>query len=378
MVNLIINPYILFISMQSIGLSKSEKLAKSVKFPSMEHLELSYVVEEIKSKLLNRYFVKWYPISKIYYRIKFSDAEIGIMLGKGVYITKFLDTPKINSNMCVRANRILKNRRLLDVRLESNDRVIWFDFGTHAIVVEQFGSGNLIFLEKQDNSKKDKDNVATGDKGVNWKILDATTKRTWRTRKILSGELYNLPESRTKPIDQLFVDISNPPDKFRDQPIMIFLMKYAFGKKYYNYVLNGCGLIDSDPPKNIDEIKLLCILKGVRNILDSKQFFRQVIGIAISISSVSEYFDLLYHPLLYSDPKYESLIRRLKAQEEHLESLKQEKEITRKIGDFIYEHYQQIEEILNSVKKSSTNSDLIKKYNIKRLNKLEIETDVPQ
>lgn len=335
----------------------------------MYGIEYWYLAQELNRILANKRFQKIQKIADGIYRLRFEKNDVICELGKGIYITKYIEETEEADNFVEKVRKELKNWRLVEVKQLNNDRIIEFRFDGFSIIFEMFREGNVILL---------KDNL----------MIAVLKKESWAARELKPGKEYKPPPQ--------------PPESLEDaisvKPIIVSLFKLSFGREYAEEILNNCRIHERTPGNEIDEKGIANIKKEIEKIRKTPGpyvFFEDDKPVNFGITKFSKYnnsekyetlseaADKYYHEAVVIEEEPEEikkLKRRLEKQEEYLENLKKEEAELKKTGDWFYENYEFVDKIIKEAREIGINNleKLKEKYSIRKINKKEktIEIEV--
>ena len=335
----------------------------------MYGIEYWYLAEELNSILSKKRFQKIQKIADGVYRLRFEKNDVICELGKGIYITKYVEETEEADNFVEKVRKELKNWRLVEVKQLNNDRIIEFRFDGFSLIFEMFREGNVILLKDS-------------------KMIAVLKKESWAARELKPGKEYIPPPQ--------------PPESLEDaisvKPIIVSLFKLSFGREYAEEMLNNCGIPERTPGKEVSEKDIKKLKKEMEKVKkDAKPYVfledDKVVNFGItkfskyedseSHKTFSEAADKYYHEAVVVEEEPEEikkLKRRLEKQEEYLEILKKEEIEFKKTGDWFYENYEFVDSLIKDAKDVGMNNleKLKEKYKIKKTDKkkkmIELET----
>ena len=335
----------------------------------MYGIEYWYLAEELNRILANKRFQKIQKIADGVYRLRFEKNDVICELGKGIYITKYVEETEEADNFVEKVRKELKNWRLVEVKQLNNDRIIEFRFDGFSLIFEMFREGNVILLKDS-------------------KMIAVLKKESWAARELKPGKEYVPPPQ--------------PPESLEDaisvKPIIVSLFKLSFGREYAEEILKNCGIPERTPGNEVPEKDIKKLKKEIEKIKkDAKPYVFLEDGKVVNfgITKFSKYkdsesyktfsgaADKYYHEAVVVEEEPEEikkLKRRLEKQEEYLEILKKEEIEFKKTGDWFYENYEFVDKIIKEAREVGMNNleKLKEKYKIKKTDKkkkmIELET----
>jgi predicted ribosome quality control (RQC) complex YloA/Tae2 family protein len=302
----------------------------------MSNLEYSFLANELSEKLSGKHFSRMRKVADGLYRIKIGSYEIICQPGVRLHITKYLE-PAQKDGFLEKVEKELDNAKLLSVEQVNQDRIIAFNFDRAALVFEMFGKGNIILAK-------------------DGKTVAAMKTESWSNREIHAGREYKYPVAR--PSDDI---------QFSDRYIIVSLTKLPLGKEYALEALQRAGIDEKTPGTNLSKEQRSEIEKQIQSIRSECRPYIFIeegrpadFALALlsrysslesrEVSSLSEAADEYYNSMEAPNQELEKLKRRLDKQNESMKKLVAEEKELREKGDYIYEHYQQVEQVLADAK----------------------------
>lgn len=313
----------------------------------MSNLEYSFAVQEL-SDLAGKHFARIRRMGEGIYRMKIGSAEILCHLGVRLHKTKYMEEAGPDDNFVQRVSKELDNAKLLSVEQLNNDRIVSFDFNKGELVFEMFGGGNAVLVQDK-------------------KITASCRKEKWADREIKHGVQYAPPS--TIPSEKL---------ELSDKYVIVSLVKLPFGKEYALEALARAGIDEKTPGNKLSKEQIAKLEKELGEIRKSAKpyvFMKEGKPADFALAKLSKYSELdikeaatlgeaaddYFAALEAPSERLEKLERRLEKQKERLGQLKQEEKECRAKGDLIYQHYNEVEEIISSAKESKFKGKINKK-----------------
>lgn len=317
---------------------------------SLTAFEYRYWVEEVKDRLIGQRFRKFSEIEKDRFLIRFDRDTIRIGLPNYVCITRYIEEAKPSPSGFVMAIRKrLKGQRIRGVEQVGTDRILRFMFDNYSLVVELFSHGNILLLDTDGT-------------------LIVTYKREiWKDRRLIPREKYIPPKNKQYPFkpspEQIREILSN---RF----VVVDMSVLPIGTVYVKEVLRRCDIDEKMQGIKLSAQQIECILSNIDDIITSAAPWadldenKNVVDFALTkrsewnnpvkCDSFNRLIDEYYRPpeltVPTEDKRLTKLRIRLAKQVEHLERLKQQEEEYRKMGDYIYLHYAELDELLTAVR----------------------------
>jgi predicted ribosome quality control (RQC) complex YloA/Tae2 family protein len=307
----------------------------------MSNLEYSFLANEL-SGLAGKHLSKVRKISDNVYRVKIGTSEILCEIGVRMHLTKYLE-PADKDRFVEKVEKELDNARLLGVEQINNDRIIAFNFDRGTLVFEMFGKGNIILVRDENT-------------------VTAIKYESWSDREIKAGKPYKYPR---KPPEEL---------KVSEKYVIVSLTKLPLGRDYALEALARTKIDEKTPGNKLTKGQLETLEGEISKIRANARPYLFLEGgkpadFALSplsshssleireMQTLSEAADEYYNSAESPNENLEKLQRRLEKQKERLvEMVREEKELKEK-GDYIYEHYQDVEKILLDAKQGKGKLD---------------------
>jgi len=304
-------------------------------------LEYAAVVSELMP-LVGKRFDRIRRLPEGVYRLKIADVEIVIEPGVRLHKTKYVEETETPDQFVQKANAELENSRLLSLKQVNNDRIVEFEFGQFSVVFEMFGKGNCVLIREG-------------------QTVAAMKEESWTGREIRKGRPYNHPKSNFA---------ASFRDAISDKYVIIALLRLPLGKEYAQEILSRCKIPEKTPGIGLTGKQIECIEDEVVAVGSQQRphvFYNKGKPIDFGLLHFSKYkdsetkdFASLNEALdeFYwlaerekQNPGLEKLERRLVEQENRMGELEKEEDEMKKAGDYVYEHYDEIEKILKESKK---------------------------
>ena len=296
----------------------------------MNFLELHFLVQELQSLVGARVDNVYEPNGLLFQLHK---------SGAGKFFLRIADTamwlakdkpvaPDSFSGLCGSLRRYLEGKKLTSVEQLGSERVVQFTFETlkdkFFLFVELFQKGNIILTDK------------------NKKILSAKEERAWRNRDIKRGLEYFAP-----PAQQNLFEIKDLP---KDEKSIASL---GFGKLLAREILARGDfkslLKEKLSPRAYSDGELSAI-KLVQYSEEGEKFpsFSELIDAKLSSVFLSRKQTGLTKAFESKKAKLQEIIR---AQEANIVSSEKEAVELQRKGELIYEHYQELKDLLEELNK---------------------------
>lgn len=340
-------------------------------------LELYYLIKELK-------VIEGSKIDRIY-NSKDNLKELLIschITGKGKTLLKillpgiiFLDNTKDSSGtptgFGMMLRKYLEGGRIRSLEQKDFERVITIDIETkmdselitYHLIIELFGKGNIIFCDN------------------NFKILNILEEQKWKNRTLKRQETYIYPKSQTNILtiqEKKFIEQLKSSNK--ESIVKALAITFNLGGTYAEELCYMTGIEKSENVKTINDKKYSELYKNIK-LLTNKEMQANASSENIFPFILESYktneekkydtfsdairdnYDKLMHIESKNDlnKQIEKIQNILSEQNKLLEEYEQEYFINQKKGEIIYEKYQEIDNILKTIKEAR------KKYSWKEI-----------
>ena len=301
----------------------------------MTNFEYAFMVSELSPLILGRHFDRIRKIGEGIYRMKIGSTEILCECGVRIHSTKYIEKTELTDKFVEKISKELDNAKLLSIEQINNDRILCFNFTKGQLIFEMFGEGNVILV-------RDGNTVC------------AQKYESWSDRAIRVGESYSPPKNI--PSNKL---------EFSDRYIIVSLMKIPLGKDYCLEALARSKIDEKTPGTSLSGNQILALEQALDQIRSNPKpygFYSNGKMCDFGLSSMKKYSeqkdfpslsevaDEYYMHLEKSNPVLDKLIQRLEKQKERLAALLEEEREYKQKGDHIYEHFQEVESLLNDAR----------------------------
>jgi predicted ribosome quality control (RQC) complex YloA/Tae2 family protein len=314
--------------------------------------------------------------------------EIAIGIGKYKYITMTnyeREKPKIPPSFAMLLRKYLKNIKITKIEQHNFDRIVIVTFEwdetVYKLVIELFGEGNIILLDKEDRI-----------------IMPLKTER-WSTRAIIPREIYKFPPQRD--LNPFNLDYSIAFDIFKDyfeenkdtECVRIISRIFGLAGLYAEEICERAGIDKSKKNPTEEELKKLFdatrdLFNDVFNnkkpqIIIKDGEYVDVVPINLKkygnfekkeyeefLEALDDYFAqfMAKVEVKKEESKLQKLIKKqeriLKTQWETLEKYEKQMQENQEKGDLIYANYTLVDEILNTLRNAREKMDW---YRIKKI-----------
>ena len=327
-------------------------------------LDLYFLVRELK-RIKNSYIEKIWSIDREYYVIKIrGEKEKGFICYKQPGLL-WMSRTKPASSMLTSFAQLLRSRierkKILEIKQIRSERIVEFLIeDDYKLVIELIPPGNMLLL---------KNDVIEG----------ALYYKEWGKRTIRKGEKYSALVSidyLNMEKEELMKQLSILVEKTRNNAKALALL--GLGGIYGEEIV-ARSRVEKEDLRNESRIRIIEEFLKLKDT-DTRGFIYGEEAFPIRLITLGDP-DKTYNTFSEAieelvsrevrDPELERLEKELKALEKNIEEQREalslheeEAEKNRKIGELIYEHYQEIEALLGDYKKGLALEDLKEKHKI--------------
>jgi len=305
------------------------------------------------------------------------QVQLLIEAGKRFHLTRFVhEKPLRPPTFCMALRKYLRNGRIIEITQHEFERIAILKVNTKTgemqLIIEIFGEGNLILINSNNH------------------IVQALKYRRMRDRNILRGESFLYPPSSGKnPFKLKLEEMKEELKRFGEIEVVRALTKFlSIGGVYAEEILERANVEKITPCNSLTQTAVKRIFKALNQILT--QISHGKTDPTIVVDETGEYMDVtpirLQKYSQYKHIPYESFNialdefygktgskekvavlseqlerqiakheRILKTQKEALEKAQKQIENNRKIGDAIYVHMHELQQLMNFIMKEKKN-----------------------
>ena len=334
---------------------------------SMLSLDIYAWLQENREKIEGGFIKKIYQLDENSFLIKIyreGTQNLYINLKGWIYFGE-KETPLEPSMFVMFLRKRFSGKKIIKVEQVNFDRIVKFIMGDgYELIFELFSEGNVIVV---------KDGI----------IERAYHEREWRHRAILKGEPYEPPPQRYHPLKDLdkLCDVIN---SSRYDVVRALALEFNMGK-YAEEICLRAGVEKNR--KGIGEEGCRRLREAIKEIFQFsggyiyEDFFspfplknRDALYVMDSFNEALKKYDV--KKVEVEDDEIKRIRRRIEEQKKLLQRFEDEEIKARKIGDIIYEHFQEVSELLEKAKRGEVDYDRRRKILKVRLNGENIELDV--
>ena len=328
-------------------------------------IELNFLVKELQTLIGSRVDKVYQPDEVLLQVHKSGSGKLFLKIEKNaLWLTASkAEMPETQRGLCQSLRKALEGKKLTALEQIRGERIVKFTFATQkesfTLYVELFSNGNIILA----------DNL-----GI---IKAALEERAWKDRAIKRGGTYELPPSKKN-----ILALTREDFEFElADTVTKHLAKLGFGKLY---ALELCARSKTNPEtKELSKKQRDALFEAYMKILTSKlqptvypdgeisaikleQFeegkpyetFSQAIDSNLGITAEQQKLERKRQKFEAEKAKIQNSIT---LQQQGLERVEKESVELQRTGELIYEHYQELKEILEELNKAK------KKYSLQEI-----------
>jgi len=341
----------------------------------MSSFDIAAATLELEQNIIGKHLDNIYQLNEKTFLIKIRPGDLNLIveIEKRIHLTKYsMKTPQAPTQFCMALRKYLSNGKIIGVGQHEFERIVTFTIqtleGNFKLIAEIFKRGNLILLDPED------------------KILHSTRYVKMRDRNIIRGERFrHAPSTGINPLKARFEDIVQLKQIERTEVVKALVKILAIGGQYAEEILARASVTKETRTGELSQAQLKAIYSSVVSLV--APLVQRRIGPCIVLEKDGRPIDVTPIPLkLYQNyqvkhypsfneaadryfseyaaemnktqmkqrlsRKTQELKRILAMQEKQLKELQQVVERSRKIGDIIYLHLNEIQQLLQSVTQS--------------------------
>lgn len=342
----------------------------------LSSFDVAAVVSELKPRIIGARIKNIYQTSRSTILLKLykpnEQLQLLIEAGKRFHLTGYVhEIPSKPPAFCMALRKYLRNGRILEVFQHEFERIavvkVDTGHGEMMLIAEFFGEGNIILV------------------GSDGKIVQALTYRKMRDRNIVRNESFVYPPSRGKNPFKLKLEDMEELKNFGETSVVKVLTRFlSIGGLYAEEILERADVKKATPCERLTKMQTKRIFEALSQILSKVS--RGMIEPVIIVNAKGEYVDVTpirlvkyeglkhlefesfnealdeFYSKISSKQKIAALSEKLTAEIERqerilesqrkaLEKAKQKIERNRLIGDLIYMHMHELQQLINAMKK---------------------------
>ncbi len=328
---------------------------------TLSSLEIQAVVKELQIFVNARVDQVYEPDSMeivlALHRSNIGKKYIRIIPGTALYITlKRRPSPKESINFCRFLRKRLGPTRCKEIVQKNRERIVEFHFegkeSYFILITEFFSKGNLILCDK------------------NYTIISAMKMQVWKDRKIKAKIKYEYPPARKTDFKDVKEFKSYLEENKKESIVKTLALSINLGGVYAEELCARAGVeketkepIEEQMNNLYKEWQLLQTQELQANFFNEEPYPFQMKshGKGMPCESYNEALDKYYSQFIdeteeeekeipVQKKKYELMIEEQEKQKEQIERAAIENQ---KKGEYIYEHYMEIKEILDAFKQKN-------------------------
>jgi len=338
----------------------------------MSSFDIAAITLELKQNIIGKHLDNIYQLSEKTFLIKIrpGDLNLIIQIEKRIHLTKYaVKTPQTPTQFCMALRKYLSNGKIIAVNQHEFERVVTFTVqtreGDFKLVAEIFKRGNLILLDPED------------------KILHSTRYVKMRDRNIIRGERFrHAPSTGVNPLKARFEDVAQLKQIEGTEVVKALAKTLPIGGLYSEEILARASVAKETGTDELSQTQLRAIYESAISLaapLAQRRIEPCIVlekdGGPIDVTPIPlrlyENYQVKQYPSFneaadryFSEyaaeiektemkqrlaEKTQKLKRILAMQEEQLKELQQVVERSRKIGDIIYAHLNEIQQLVENI-----------------------------
>ncbi|MBU1974855.1 MAG: NFACT family protein [Nanoarchaeota archaeon] len=280
-----------------------------------------------------------------------------ILLPGKIFLTEYKEEyPEVPPGYCMFLRKYLGNARLRKIEQQGFERILKLTFERKkeeiselfVLVIELFSKGNIILCNED------------------MKIRSPLENQNWADRTIRGGIIYQYPPTQIDTPQLKENEFKETLQKSTKQSVVKSLaIDFGLGGEYAEETCALSGIEKEDKTKSADSAK---IFKAVQNILAGKIqsveaeghilpfAFKSLPDEKKKFKTFSEAIDELFtdktEQKTAKEVKPDKTSRMITAQEQKISGYEKAAEENQKKGEFIYEHYTEIKDIIDQLNKA--------------------------
>ncbi|MBS3147504.1 NFACT family protein [Candidatus Woesearchaeota archaeon] len=320
-------------------------------------LDLHFLLKELATALIGARVDKIYQPDGFFFQLhKSGEGKLLLKIEKNcLWLTGAkTDMPETQKGMCQLLRKVLEGKKLISLEQVNGERILKLTFATQAeqfiLYVELFSTGNLILCDFDGTIKM------------------AVEERAWKDRQIKRGEPYQLPPSKKNTLTFERADFT-----FGEYPISKQLAQLGLGKTYAMELCARAGVaplaetIDSAQADKLflayktilfEPISARAYVNGEIAPIELKHLtetftqyssFSEALDKHLGITASQQRLDKKRQKFLAEKERIQHAID---MQQKNLEKAELEIVQNQRAGELIYEHYQELQEIIEELRKA--------------------------
>ncbi len=343
----------------------------------LSNLTLKHLVEEI-SFLENGFINNAQTLENGWIKIKIHTKSQGdkqlIITPNSFFISNYSLPAKQNpGGFSALIKKYLDNQRIISIKQKGVDRIVVFEFLDMLLIVELFAKGNLILCNKE------------------MKIIRAERREEWKDRKLEQNEEYKFPSSKgANPLEEKLEDFEK---KLKENSKTFFgacidllntspvLLEFAFDELKFDKKKDSTKATNKEIKQIFEKIREIYSSKEKKvylsdNVLYSIEIGRKKEKEFDSINSALNILLLsgdIKKEIVVIEPqkerkKEEKFLKEMKTKQNQIAGMEIQSEDAQKIGEEIYLHYNELNELMSAIKKAKqkglSEKEVLEKINL--------------
>ena len=316
---------------------------------SMLSLDIYAWLQENREFIEGGFFKKIYQVGEREFLFKIYKGETKPLYVnlRGWLFFEDRETPLEPSMFVMFLRKRFSGKKIIKFYQLNFDRIVIFEVPDgYSLIIELFGEGNIIVT---------KDGV----------IERAYKEREWRHRRIMRGEDYIPPPQSLHPLNDLD-ELCSEINSSKYDIVRTLARRFNLGK-YGEEACIRAGLDKN--AKNVSEVECERLKESIKDLFEfSGGYIYQGFFSPLELKMFDEpqerfeSFNEALKNYIRRESKVESpevlkVMRRIEEIEESIKNFEQEAEKSKRIGDLIYAHFNEIGDILNKAKSGELDYD---------------------
>ncbi len=339
---------------------------------TLSSIDIKYLVKELKEKIEGSYTDKIYQgkEEKTDVLIKMRNPKTGkqqlyIRVPEAIFLTKHkYEWPKQPPGFAMKLRKELTNSKLTSIEQEGNERIITINFEKGEkkwyLIIELFSKGNIILA---DNNKK---------------IRGIMKLQRWKDRTLRVNNQYELPPAKKNVFEMNDEEIKKELEKGEKEKTMVKILatNLGLGGKYSEEIITRAN-VNKEKEKTSEEEKekIITTIKEIikqpikpRSLKENKEEISPIImkqwegkeqeehntfSEAIEQAIIKQKKEQITTEAQNTEKKIKNKYQKIiEEQTKKLNQYKKEAELNKRKGEIIYEHYNELKELITRIKEA--------------------------
>lgn len=209
-------------------------------------MDVAAIVKELRPRLLDAKLLKVYQHSPDEIRIalhifKEGRANLVVEAGKRFHLTKYPgEAPKFPQSFPALLRKYLSGGRIVDISQYDFDRIIEIHVQRggemNILLVELFSKGNIVLLDAEK------------------RIIQPLKSLSFKDRKVVRGELYELPPAQLSPVEAALDDLKEMFASSEADIVRTMATRMNMGGQYAEELCLSAGIDKNTPASKLDDV----------------------------------------------------------------------------------------------------------------------------